>query len=92
MVWPFNGPHEPSGRLLTRIAPFLPDDVLLIGYDLSAPDEPVTQREPGKMKRNSENVIKSDNGLLPDELVWGVLKGYPQRLVSELGSSKKSVG
>ena len=35
-------------------------------------------------KTNLGNVIIADIGLLPEELVWDVLRGYPQELVGEL--------
>ena len=36
------------------------------------------------MKRNSGNVVVADAGLLPDEILWDVLKGYPRELVGEM--------
>lgn len=35
-------------------------------------------------KRNLGNVVIADAGLLPDEILWDVLKGYPQELVAGL--------
>jgi len=56
------------------------------------PDNQVTQRElrarkkrPSNAGKNSSgNVTIANAGLLPDELLWDVLKGYPQELVAEL--------
>ena len=36
------------------------------------------------MKKNSENVVIADAGLLPEELLWDALRGYPQEPVGEL--------
>lgn len=79
-------------RLVAQIAPFPLDDVLIVGYAASMPDEQVTQRElkalkkrpPNAGKKSSGNVVIAKAGLLPEELLWDVLKGYPQELVSEL--------
>lgn len=79
-------------RLVAQIDPFILADILIVGYGESVTDEQVT-REPLKdMKktsvslenRNSENVVISDTGLLPEEILWDVLKGYPRELVAEL--------
>ena len=51
-----------------------------------------TQREIREMKKkpanvekkNSGNVVIADAGLLPDEILWHVLKDYPQELVAGL--------
>ena len=79
-------------RLVGQINPFLLDDVLVAGYGVSMPDEQVTQWELKEMKRmppnaekkSSGNVVIADAGLLPNELLWDVLKGYPQELVGDL--------
>ncbi len=79
-------------RLVAQVDPLLLDDVLIVGYASPMPDEQVTQRELKAMKKtpmndggkNSGNVVIADAGLLPEELLWDVLKGYPQELVGEL--------
>jgi len=79
-------------RLVAQIYPFLLDDVLVVGYGMSMSDEQVAQREFKVMKmtplnaekKNSGNVVIADAGLLPDGLLWDLLKGYPQGLVNEL--------
>ena len=79
-------------RLVAQIDPFVLDDILIVGYSASIPDEQVTQRETGKMKKtpsnvdkkNRGNVVAADAGLLPEELLWDVLKGYPRQLVDQL--------
>ena len=56
------------------------------------PDEQLTQREIKEMKKkpanvekkNLGNVVIADAGLLPDEILWDVLKDYPQELVAGL--------
>ena len=80
------------GRLVAQIDPLPLDDVLIVGYAASMSDEQVSQRELKAMKKgppsagekSSGNVVIANAGLLPEELLWDVLKGYPQELVSEL--------
>ena len=80
------------GRLVAQIEPFILDDILIVGYSIAMPDEQVTQREPKEMKKtplNSEksssgNVTIADAGLLPEELLWDVLRGYQQELIAKL--------
>jgi len=79
-------------RLVAQIDPLILDDVLIVGYASPMPNEQVTQREPKAIKRtpvnagdkHSGNVVIADAGLLPEKLLWDVLKGYPQELVGEL--------
>ena len=79
-------------RLIAQIDPLLLDDVLIVGYASSMPDEQVTQRDPKAMKKkplnagkkDSGNVVIADTGLLPEEFLWDVLKGYPQEVVGGL--------
>jgi len=79
-------------RLIAQIDPFPLDDVLIVGYTASMPERQVTQRELKALKKRSRsagrkssgNVVIADAGLLPEEFLWDVLKGYPQELVNEL--------
>ncbi len=79
-------------RLVAQISPSPLADVLIVGYGVSMPDGQVTQRKGKTMKKkpasvdkkSSGNVVVADAGLLPEELLWDVLRGYPQELVSEL--------
>ncbi len=92
-------PHESSyrylhrlSRLVAHIDPFILEDVLIVGYGVSVPNEQVTQEQPKGVKKtplnvegkNSRNVVIADAGLLPEEFLWDVLKDYPQELVGEL--------
>ena len=79
-------------RLVDQIDPFILTDILIVGYGESVTDEQVKQKPLKDMKatpvnvenKNSKNVVISDTGLLPEEVLWDVLKGYPRELVGEL--------
>ena len=67
------------------------EGILIVGYGVSAPNEQMIQREikvktppMNDKKKNLENVVIADAGLLPKERLWDVLKDYPQKLVGEL--------
>ena len=72
------------GRLVAQIESHLMDDILIVGYSPEMPERKPMKRTPGGTGGKSGNVIKSDKGLLPDELVWDVFRGYPKGLVQEL--------
>lgn len=79
-------------RLIARIDPLILADILIVGYSTSLPEEQTplpqskgTKKAAPKVERNSSpNVVKAEVGLLPDGLVWDVLKGYPQELLAAL--------
>jgi hypothetical protein len=79
-------------RLIARIDPLILADILVVGYSTSLPEEQTPLRQSKGTKKaaldverdSSPNVVKADAGLLPDGLVWDVLKGYPQELLAAL--------
>ena len=79
-------------RLVAQIDPPILEDVLIVGYHVSALGEQVTREQSEGMKkrlvnaerRNSPNVVVADSGLLPDEVLWDALRGYPQELLGKL--------
>lgn len=78
-------------QLVAQIDPSLLDDILIVGYGISTMDEQVTQRKLRKMKKmplnaekkNLGNMIVSEDGLLPKEMIWDTMSGYPIELVME---------
>ena len=79
-------------RLIARIDPLILTDIVIVGYSTSRPEEQTPPRQSKGTKKaarnverdNSPNVVEADAGLLPEGLVWDVLKGYPQELVAAL--------
>ncbi len=78
-------------RLVAQIDPLILEDVLIVGYSTSITDEEAIQEHPSGVKKTSpkakskysQNVV-TGAGLRPEELLWDVLKGYPQELVNKL--------
>ena len=79
-------------RLIVRIDPPILTDILIVGYSTSPPEGHTPPRQskgtwkaaPNVERDGPPNVIKAEAGLLPDEVVWDALKGYPQELVAAL--------
>ncbi len=77
-------------RLVGQIQPLHVEDILIVGYAMTAQPEDKRQKE-GLVKgtrsdrtKATSNVLVQDKGLLPEEVVRGALHAYPIDLLLDL--------
>ena len=73
-------------RLAVQIDPLLLDDILLVGYGTSVPQEKHMHNRPPKTKASpgpSDNLVTCRTGLLPDEALRDALSNHPLDLVMQ---------